>query len=268
KTVVRRVKSKPKIKYRTRTKTVVKRVPEKPVVQYKTRVEKVEVKDPSLQLEINRLNAQLEKQRLANEVEVQSMLHRNELRLLEAQKDGQTERLSLQKRYGEQIAQLNAEMTALSVVSGEQGVQSVRIVRHPGAEQVPQYVLATFFGEISHVGFKRNLSLDDVIAAYFYAVAKVSQRMGKQVLDTISNEEAAHHILHLYFKEVATHRTKRRMDIDEVLDAYFYVLDKLQNKGVLVKRAESQVLEQKTVTTTVKTDPPLTKTTIVETKTR
>jgi hypothetical protein len=264
KTVVKKVKAKPIVRYKTRVQKVVE---EKPVVQYKTRVEKVTVTDPAQAAQIKRLETEAEKLRIAKESQAESIQQSHEIELLNLQKKADAQMLAQQKEYEQKIAKLHAEMVALESVSTSDSTQTVRVVRHPGAEQVPHYVLSTFFGEISHAGFKRNLSLDDVISAYFYSVAKVSQRLGKPVLSTMSNEEAAHHILHLYFREVASHRVKRRMDIDEVLDAYFYVLDKMQNSSVLIKRAESQLLEQKTVTT-VTAKPVVTTTTVETTSTK
>jgi hypothetical protein len=43
----------------------------------------------------------------------------------------------------------------------------------------------------------------------------------------VSNEEIAHQIVHLYFQEIARLGIKRRLDLDEVVQAYFYTLNRL-----------------------------------------
>ncbi|MBS3061161.1 MAG: hypothetical protein J4215_01100 [Candidatus Diapherotrites archaeon] len=263
KTIVKRVPSKPKIV--TRVKRIVKT---KPVIQYKTKVEQVKVRDPELEKQVvekegalQRLRFETEKQRLEHHSMVESLQQRHESDLTSERQKRELELLAEQQRAAEESTRLRQELEreivklkgdlALAHQSFEEKSRALQkamrvppSVRSSGEvppERVAHLVLETFFGEISHVGFKRGLSLDDVVNAYFYALAQVVQRMGVSAVNALSNEEASHQIVHLYFKEIASHRTKRRTDLDEVMNAYFYVLDKMNSKEELLTRAQAQL---------------------------
>ncbi len=257
KTVVKRLKAKPVVKYRTRVKQIVK---EKPVIKYQTKIEKVT--DPELERSINeketqlaRLESEKERLRMQADSELESLRHKNQmdiaslrqkfdLELLAERQKLDAERRDLEKRMSEETTRLKGDLALAQQVAQSPEVRLARISHGTASaspEQVAHYVLRVFFGEITHVGFKRRLSLDDVLNAYFYSLAQVSQRMGKPVLNAMSDEEASYHVVHLYFHEVASHRIKRRMDLDEVMNAYFYVLDKMLNKAQLLSNAQAQL---------------------------
>ena len=48
----------------------------------------------------------------------------------------------------------------------------------------------------------------------------------------LCNEEAALSLLDVYFSEIARHGVKRRLSLDEVIDAYFYALLRIERKGI------------------------------------
>lgn len=69
----------------------------------------------------------------------------------------------------------------------------------------------------------------------------------------LSNEEVAARIVDIYFKEVARLGFKRSLSLDEVINAYYYVLSKLDDKEILLKHAiekaenEEKLLKKETV---------------------
>ena len=46
----------------------------------------------------------------------------------------------------------------------------------------------------------------------------------------ITNEEMAYRLVKLYFDEVARLGIKRSLDLDAVMQAYYYTLEKLENQ--------------------------------------
>ncbi len=75
----------------------------------------------------------------------------------------------------------------------------------------------------------------------------------------MNDEEVAFRIVRLYFEEIARLGFKRQLDIDQIINAYFYTLKKLSNKDVLMKEAIKKIVEDerksgeviKSTTTTV-----------------
>lgn len=51
----------------------------------------------------------------------------------------------------------------------------------------------------------------------------------------ISDEEMAHRIVRLYFEEIARLGFKRKLDLDSIINAYFYTLQRLRNKDKEMK---------------------------------
>jgi hypothetical protein len=48
--------------------------------------------------------------------------------------------------------------------------------------------------------------------------------------ETVSREVIAYHIVKLYFEEIARLGYKRKLDLDAIIAAYFYVHNKLEDK--------------------------------------
>ena len=46
----------------------------------------------------------------------------------------------------------------------------------------------------------------------------------------ITNEEMAYRLVKLYFDEIARLGVKRSLDLDSVMQAYYYTLERLENK--------------------------------------
>jgi hypothetical protein len=96
----------------------------------------------------------------------------------------------------------------------------------------------------------------------------------------MNDEEVAFRIVRLYFEDVARLGFKRQLDLDQMINSYFYTLKKLKGKDAALKKATEQIVreekeivkkevpgvekqEQKTVTTvttTVSSEKPKEKT--------
>lgn len=71
----------------------------------------------------------------------------------------------------------------------------------------------------------------------------------------LSEEEIALRIVGIYFEQVARRGVKRQIDFDSMINAYFYVLQKLNNKDELLASMKSKVvLEEKKLLNQSKTD--------------
>jgi hypothetical protein len=82
----------------------------------------------------------------------------------------------------------------------------------------------------------------------------------------MNDEEVAFRIVRLYFEDIARLGFKRNLDLDQMINAYFYTLKKLKGKDKTMKEmAEKIVKEEKQITS--KEFPGETKTTVVTTQT-
>ena len=100
----------------------------------------------------------------------------------------------------------------------------------------------------------------------------------------MNDEEVAFRIVRLYFEDVARLGFKRQLDLDQMINAYFYVLKKVKNKDVAMKKIIEEmkketketkvettitsqkvpVVEETTTTTTVTTEQPKSVSEIIE----
>jgi len=65
----------------------------------------------------------------------------------------------------------------------------------------------------------------------------------------MKDEEVALKIVRLYFQEVARLGFKRQLDLDQMINSYFYALKKLKNKEDAMKKITQQIVrEEKTIT--------------------
>ncbi|HPM85881.1 MAG: hypothetical protein PHY04_03080 [Candidatus ainarchaeum sp.] len=119
KTVVKKIKSKPQIKYRTRTRTIIKKVNSKPVKRTFTRIVR-----SSPGVDVSQLTKAFE-----------------------------------------------SSMSSHSISKGD-----LKEAFSPDEEEIAFKIIQTYFIEIARQGFKRQLTLDEIINAYFYALARVKNK--------------------------------------------------------------------------------------------
>lgn len=60
----------------------------------------------------------------------------------------------------------------------------------------------------------------------------------------ISNEEIAFRIVSIYFEEIARLGFKRSLDLDSIINAYFFTLEKIKNKDAKISEMMQKVLEE------------------------
>jgi len=83
----------------------------------------------------------------------------------------------------------------------------------------------------------------------------------------MNDEEAAFRIVRLYFEEIARTGFKRQLDLDQMINAYFYTLKQLKNKDSAMKKVTEKIIrEEKTIV--AKEIPGTVKTTTVTTETK
>lgn len=142
KTVVRTrtIKSKPKIKYRTRTNTVIKRIKSKPKIKYRTR---------TLTKTIVKKVPQKAKRKTVTRI-VQSGSNFD--------------------------AKMMREMLSSSMSSKSISREDLSSIINPDDEEIAFKIIQTYFKEIARYGFKKQLTLDEIINAYFYALARVKRK--------------------------------------------------------------------------------------------
>jgi len=58
-------------------------------------------------------------------------------------------------------------------------------------EEVAARIVQVYFKEVARLGFKRGLSLDEVINSYYYALSRLKQKCSekKQLLEKVLKEE-------------------------------------------------------------------------------
>ena len=62
--------------------------------------------------------------------------------------------------------------------------------------------------------------------------------------EPIADEEMAYRIVRLYFQEIARLGFKRKLDLDAIINAYFYALQRLHNKDKEMKAIKRVVEEE------------------------
>jgi len=76
----------------------------------------------------------------------------------------------------------------------------------------------------------------------------------------MKDEEAALKIVKLYFEEIARLGFKRGLDLDQMINAYFYTLKKLKDKDKAMKKITTKIIKEEEVITS-DIEPSMTKTT-------
>lgn len=224
KTVVKkiRVKAKPKIRTRTvvKTRTIIRKA--KPKISYKTRVvEKPVIKTvhaPVIDLDwMKTFASQIATQTVSN----------------------------LEKSRG---------MPAATIVSHveKSGAWMESAGNDLPTEEMAYRMVKMYFEELARTGFKRQMSLDDLVDAFIYSWYRVEKRVGGKE-QRIHKEEIAYRLVNLFYIELARLGQKRSLNLDEVLDSYFYVLDRLgKDNSELIKQMEAVKSEQTTTVVTEK----------------
>lgn len=212
-TVVKRIKSKPQVvtKFKTRTKTVVRTVKSKPQIKYRDKI----VEKP---VYIDRA--------------VEKLVHVPALSApMEEMGDSRVETVS------------TVDKAFSSVVREQLG-------RDLALEELAYRMVKVYFEELARTGFKRQMSLDDLIDAFVYSWYRVEKQLGKKQ-QTVHHEENAYRIMHLYYIELARLGQKRTLSLDEMLDSYFYTLSRLgKDNTQLIAQMEAVRLQQAAGSTT------------------
>lgn len=60
----------------------------------------------------------------------------------------------------------------------------------------------------------------------------------------VSDEEVAFKLVTIYFEEIARLGFKRSLDLDAIINAYFYTLERLKSKDKMIKEMAQKVLEE------------------------
>ncbi|MEK6958595.1 MAG: hypothetical protein AABW59_00975 [archaeon] len=137
KTVVRRIKSKPTIKYRTRTRTVVKKVRSKPKVIVK------------------RIRS---KPKVVTQIKYRS-------------KKAPVTTTRVVKQSFVDYSKLKGIMSSVNSISKTDLKNAVSA----DDEEIAFKIVQTYFKEIARFGFKKQLTLDEIINAYLYTLARVKR---------------------------------------------------------------------------------------------
>ncbi len=132
----RTIKSKPTIKYRTKTRTIVKKVASKPTIKYRTRTIVKNIRSKPVKRTVTRI--------------VRSAPQLN-------------------------VSELTRAFES-SVSSHSISKSDLKEAFSPDSEEIAFKMIQTYFIEIARQGFKRQLTLDEIINAYFYALARVKRK--------------------------------------------------------------------------------------------
>jgi hypothetical protein len=66
----------------------------------------------------------------------------------------------------------------------------------------------------------------------------------------LSDEEVSYKLVNLYFQEIARLGFKRRLDLDSIINAYLYCLERLKNKEKELESIRAEVMKEETRITT------------------
>jgi hypothetical protein len=79
----------------------------------------------------------------------------------------------------------------------------------------------------------------------------------------MNDEEVAFRIVRLYFEEIARLGFKRQLDLEQIINAYFYTLKKLGDKESMMEKAIQRMVKEEVANSN--NDKSTSKTTTVET---
>lgn len=61
---------------------------------------------------------------------------------------------------------------------------------------------------------------------------------------SISEEEVSFRLVSIYFEEIARLGFKRSLDLDAIINAYFYTLEKIKGKQLVMQEMQRKVIEE------------------------
>ena len=149
KTVVRNIKSKPTIKYRTKTRTIVRNIKSKPEIKYRTRTV---MSKPTIKYRT-----------------------RTVVKNVKAKPVKRTVTRIVRSAPQVNVSELTKAFES-SVSSHSISKSDLKEAFSPDSEEIAFKMIQTYFIEIARQGFKRQLTLDEIINAYFYALARVKRK--------------------------------------------------------------------------------------------
>jgi hypothetical protein len=161
KTIVRRIASKPKIKYRTRT------IASKPKIRYRTRTNTVIKRIRSKpKVIVKRVKS---KPRVITKFKTRTI---TKIKKVPSKPIVRTVTKSVQSP-GLDMRELRSLFE--SRVSSSISKSDLKDALNPDSEEIAFKLIQTYFMEVARLGFKRQLTLDEIINAYFYALARVKR---------------------------------------------------------------------------------------------
>lgn len=138
-------------KTRTITKTVVKRIKSKPKIKYRTRTQT--------------------KYKTKYRTKTKTVVRRIKSKPVPLQRTRKVTRIV---RPG--ASSFNESSFKRMIESSSISKSDLRSAMNPDDEEIAFKMVETYFKEIARLGFKRQLSLDEIINAYFYALARVKRK--------------------------------------------------------------------------------------------
>ena len=126
------------------------------------------------------------------------------------------------------VIELPAEIKEIQMPSAE--AKKVSKIPEHGLpiEEISYRLLTVYFQDLARHGLKRSVSLSELVDAYHFSLQKVEQKLGSQQKTLLHEEEIAFRIVKLYFFELARFGKKRTTTLEELLNAYFFVLSRLE----------------------------------------
>ncbi|MBN1941508.1 MAG: hypothetical protein JW772_04995 [Candidatus Diapherotrites archaeon] len=209
-----RKRSKPKRKTIVRTKIKRVIVRPKPIIKYRTRVVEKPVAAPVVEKPIVLP---------APRPEETAMIH--EAKTIEKEKI--LEKIKEIEKSVPEKEDVSAEMALLKAASRKDRKLLKDLEHGLPVEELANRLLSVYFEDLARKGFKRSITLEELVKVYTHLLERLEVRLGNPKKSLLHEEEVAYRIVKLYFLELANHGLKRTMSIDELTDAYFFVLNRI-----------------------------------------
>lgn len=166
---VRRIKSKPRVITRTRTRTVVKRIRSKPTVVTKVRYRRSKPKVIT-KLRYRTRKVIVKPKRKRKKVFSRIVRRVSVPRVRKRTMISSTETVT--------PAQMRSIMQSVVSTAGSKSVSRTDVEELLGEseEEIAFKIIQTYFKEVARMGFKKQLTLDEIINAYLYALARVRRQ--------------------------------------------------------------------------------------------
>ena len=160
----RTIKSKPTIKYRTKTRTIVHNIKSKPTIKYRTRTI---TSKPKIKYRTRTITS---KPKIRYRTRTRTIV-----RNIKAKPQKRTVTRIVRSSPQVDVSQLTRAFES-SVSSHSISKSDLKEAFAPDSEEIAFKMIQTYFIEIARQGFKRQLTLDEIINAYFYALARVKRK--------------------------------------------------------------------------------------------